>query len=570
MKARSKVRASEEKRPTWDEYFMQVAELVSKRATCLRRRVGAVLVKDKRILATGYNGAPSGITHCEVTGCLRDKLGIPSGERHELCLPPEEEVLTDEGYVPIQKIELGQRIFTHKGVYRKVTKIFKRKYEGKLCYIEPWHLLPVALTPEHPVLAIRAEMCQFDRRTLCKETCRSVNRSRCYRPYLDYRLDWIPAYQLSEKDLVPLSFDSRSFSVEELDLSFAADSPQRYYEVAQARSEGKSYLEIQKELNIFPSTALNWMRGGVPRNCTAVYDNVLKHGSSPAKSIPNKIRLTDALLRLIGFYLAEGCSSSNQVSFSFHKKETGYIEEIKVTMKEIFGLNCYEYRRRNSHKLVYSSIILARIFKSLFGKDAYMKKLPNPLMRLSPERQRHMLTAYVQGDGYRPDNNTAIITTASKELALQVMHIALRLGYNPMIDKDRNVYRVIWKDKRKIPYGYIKDSLFFNPIRKTWTKEYSGFVYNLEVEEDHSYVTRSFIVHNCRGLHAEQNVLLQAALYGVSTRESVLYITNQPCIICAKMIINAGIREIVFRGSYPDEMSREFLREAKIKARRLK
>ena len=199
-----------------------------------------------------------------------------------------------------------------------------------------------------------------------------------------------------------------------------------------------------------------------------------------------------------------------------------------------------------------------------------MKKLPNPLMRLSPERQRHMLTAYVQGDGYRPDNNTAIITTASKELALQVMHIALRLGYNPMIDKDRNVYRVIWKDKRKIPYGYIKDSLFFNPIRKTWTKEYSGFVYNLEVEEDHSYVTRSFIVHNCRGLHAEQNVILQAALYGVSTRESSLYITNQPCIICAKMIINAGIREIVFRGSYPDEMSREFLREAKIKARRLK
>ena len=74
----------------------------------------------------------------------------------------------------------------------------------------------------------------------------------------------------------------------------------------------------------------------------------------------------------------------------------------------------------------------------------------------------------------------------------------------------------------------------------------------------------------CRGLHAEQNVLLQAALYGVSTRESVLYITNQPCIICAKMIINAGIREIVFRGSYPDEMSREFLREAKIKTRRLK
>ena len=73
------------KRPTWDEYFLSIALLVSKRSTCLRRKVGAVLVKDKRILATGYNGAPSNITHCEKTGCLRDKLKIPSGERHELC-----------------------------------------------------------------------------------------------------------------------------------------------------------------------------------------------------------------------------------------------------------------------------------------------------------------------------------------------------------------------------------------------------------------------------------------------------------------------------------------------------
>lgn len=73
------------KRPSWDEYFLELAHLVSKRATCLRRNVGAVLVKEKRILATGYNGAPSGITHCEITGCLREKLKIPSGERHELC-----------------------------------------------------------------------------------------------------------------------------------------------------------------------------------------------------------------------------------------------------------------------------------------------------------------------------------------------------------------------------------------------------------------------------------------------------------------------------------------------------
>jgi len=72
-------------RPTWDEYFMEITHLVARRSTCLRRQVGAVLVKDKNILATGYNGTPSGIAHCLDVGCLREKMGIPSGERHELC-----------------------------------------------------------------------------------------------------------------------------------------------------------------------------------------------------------------------------------------------------------------------------------------------------------------------------------------------------------------------------------------------------------------------------------------------------------------------------------------------------
>ena len=72
-------------RPAWDDYFLDIVELVAKRATCLRRRVGAALVRDRRILATGYNGAPSGLRHCLEIGCLREQNHIPSGERHELC-----------------------------------------------------------------------------------------------------------------------------------------------------------------------------------------------------------------------------------------------------------------------------------------------------------------------------------------------------------------------------------------------------------------------------------------------------------------------------------------------------
>lgn len=74
-----------DKRPTWDEYFMKIATLVAERSTCRRHHVGAVIVRDKRILTTGYNGAPAGLKDCLELGCLRDQNNIPSGQRHEVC-----------------------------------------------------------------------------------------------------------------------------------------------------------------------------------------------------------------------------------------------------------------------------------------------------------------------------------------------------------------------------------------------------------------------------------------------------------------------------------------------------
>ncbi len=72
-------------RPTWEEYFLQITYTIAQRSTCIRRKVGAIAVRDSQILATGYNGTPSGISHCTEAGCLRKELNIPSGERHEVC-----------------------------------------------------------------------------------------------------------------------------------------------------------------------------------------------------------------------------------------------------------------------------------------------------------------------------------------------------------------------------------------------------------------------------------------------------------------------------------------------------
>jgi len=75
----------EQKRPSWDEFFMQIARESAKMSTCLRRQVGAVAVINKRIIATGFNGAPPGMKHCSEIGCIRQKENIPSGTQQEIC-----------------------------------------------------------------------------------------------------------------------------------------------------------------------------------------------------------------------------------------------------------------------------------------------------------------------------------------------------------------------------------------------------------------------------------------------------------------------------------------------------
>jgi len=90
-------------RPSWDDYFMEIVDLIKTRSTCMRRQVGALIVKDRRILATGYNGAPTGCRHCEEVGCIREQFQIPSGQRHELCraIHAEQNAIVQSSYLGV-------------------------------------------------------------------------------------------------------------------------------------------------------------------------------------------------------------------------------------------------------------------------------------------------------------------------------------------------------------------------------------------------------------------------------------------------------------------------------------
>ena len=130
-------------RKSWDEYFMEIAEIVKTRSTCLRRQVGAVIVRDNRIITTGYNGAPSGLKHCtEIGGCERARLNIPSGQRHELCraLHAEQNAIiqaakigvSTEGataYITLQPCVICAKMLVNAGIKRIV---FRGEYPDEL------------------------------------------------------------------------------------------------------------------------------------------------------------------------------------------------------------------------------------------------------------------------------------------------------------------------------------------------------------------------------------------------------------------------------------------------------
>ncbi len=127
------------KRKSKDVYFLEIADLVSSRSTCLRNQVGAVIVKDSQILSTGYNGAPKGLAHCDAVGCMRERLGLKSGERHELCrgLHAEQNAIIQAAYHGVSV--KGAKIYVTTKPCSICTKMLINAGIEEVVYIEDYH-----------------------------------------------------------------------------------------------------------------------------------------------------------------------------------------------------------------------------------------------------------------------------------------------------------------------------------------------------------------------------------------------------------------------------------------------
>jgi len=511
-------------RPSWDEYFMQVANVVKSRSTCLSSAKGAVLVSGRQIISTGYNGTPAGTKHCDEGGCARClavKEGrLKSGMNLEACacLPGDTVLMGDNK--PISEYQVGDSVA---GMHRlnKVGETFVRDYEGDMITVEAKGILPFSLTPEHPLLVINAD-----------------NRPNRELPNL--KMEWKLAGELKERHNRP-----------------------RY-------SKG-DYLLLPRIDGDIDVMAIPLDSAGSGKN--------LKY---KIKSFP--LKATTAWL--IGIYVAEGNSTGRRICFSLHSKERPIADKIVATLKSL-GANASIRNVPNEQGiLVYcDSTLLARAFLSWCGHLAPNKQIPDFVMyHKDIEIVKAFLDGYSVSDGGWGRNNSRNttknqlqISTTSRLLASQVQLLYARLGryasvYNNQHAKEMKIqgrtvntregYTIRFSPKNtnvRVIEG--EDHLFFMlPIRSVTREHYSGTVYNIGTESDNTYLVSNIVSHNCS--HAEENAIVQAAKNGIPTTGCTLYSTHSPCTYCSKMIINAGIKKVVASSAYPDQLGVRLMKEA--------
>jgi predicted phage terminase large subunit-like protein len=425
----------------------------------------------------------------------------PNGEYMDQCFPPKTKIPVidmDLNYnccSPCQKstmslrnienIQVGDKVFTHNGQWKKVLRSIENEFDGELLKVKPQGWLPVSMTPEHPVLCIRG----------------SYYPSRTEKGKGEP--EWIRASDLKLGDCVLEAIDKRVINVKKIDL---AEITYRGGKHAQ-----KLYQVTDKSI-----------------------------GFAGKRKIPRHINVDGDFCRLVGYFISEGSLGKRSIRFSFHTKETEYLEDVRDIVRNVFGIETCDVIQGNCHTLSFTSVIL-RTFLEQFGLNSLERNVPDWMSTLPKNLQIELLKGIFRGDGCITKNASDIeiysYSTSSLKLVHDLKRIFYRLGIVPTLSVSRKngcYQEIMGREKKvfssplyilKIAGQYasemaeilgdknirlnikqnrvgskIEGGFVCRRIAKIELEPYTGTVYNLEVEEDNSYHTDSFVVHNCDAL----------------------------------------------------------------------
>ncbi len=404
-------------------------------------------------------------TEYQRVGLTFDEMGLEGLDRRnevKLCLAPQTKILTLSGLKEIRDIVVGDKVYTHRGRWKKVTKCYKSPIGNREVFsVKSKGLEELIATGEHPVWAA------------------NFSQTRTHKGVFE-KIDWTDV-----RDILPKKYNIRG------DFMGLA--------IPQLSDEPESHVRV-----------LDWIEQG--RISIDEVDGMVEHAMPQVKAIPADIPLNVGFGRLLGLYLAEGSMGNGLVQWTLHEKEIDLQQMILKDLKNVFGLEgkITEPRAKCVNVRVWSTL-LARLIKC---GTARTKTLPEFVWQGNKSFRKAVVDGWAWGDGHFR-NNSWRVTTASEDLAWQMWLLAISVGYSASVAKTEregevlefpsgreykvhDVWRVRWQvnKERKGSYRFY-DNHWVTRVRNREEVVLDGYVYNLEVEEDNSYLTLGGLVHNC-------------------------------------------------------------------------
>jgi len=463
------------------------------------------------------------------------RVGLGPGS---ICFEAGALVLMDDYSVkPIESVQVGERVITHKGHARRVTKAYVKPYSGEMVKIKAGGSPGViSATSNHPFLAVTFDVDDKRMRKIGPKHYFHLDK------YAD-SLDWKEAGSLAYGSVVvtPRKSSVQGTPSPVLDLAEWVDGTQRddahlWSEKHGVNPNVESHVDLARRFNTTPRVMTSIVHGGKSRDpILDLHANVWLDATHYQREFePQKIsrivHLDESVMRLFGYYLAEGCvcgpEKNKSLRFCFSKLETAYHEDVEQIIGRKFNYfksGISASKTRGGASVIAYSHVLARFFEKFLGNGCQDKKIPSFVFELDPRLLKGLLVGMIRGDGTVKETGRVTYTTTNATLAFQVAEIFSRLGFMASIRRNPKV-KPHWSDTFKVGISGKQVHAFAkmfpelnvrlkNGISKqgSWQDEQFIYwsldsverihkdttVYNLEVEEDESYLVNRIAVHNC-------------------------------------------------------------------------
>jgi len=461
-------------------------------------------------------------------GIKCDNYQFNYGQSHNdcpTCFVPGTLINTDRGWRPIESINLGDSVLSSDGNYHQVKRTICRQYKGDiLSILSSVNTNPLLVTPEHPLLVMRSNhtsCSKHGRKALCGPKCNSyIERGDGNARSPSVRLlpsgNWWARVQVNGsrgRGRVSLgTYETKEKAIEAIN-SYKKEhlSPMHVLEWDEAGN-------ISKQDWLTPQ----WNSDIRDMNTIRIPEEFLGKGKYGPKRVGATEFIVDSeFLWVIGMYIAEGShkeykvgkSGGGSIIFSLHRDEKSFQKRLG-SFFERYGYKPYFYSQKDklSTVVVISSTTLSQWFPTWLGHLCYNKHIPQEFMYLPKDKIWSLVKGIHDGDGSKRDNE---ITQTSEILALQLVDILHRVGEQPLVrrqisnvltpkgNRRRPAYCVGWaedtlnRDSRKGRWVFGRNIL--SQVKNIKSIPYEGMVYNLEVEDDHSYIANGIVSHNCYG-----------------------------------------------------------------------